>query len=929
MKKSLIVVLIAIFGAVAAYIWFTKDEIVFSKETSLYKAVPVTAPVFVELSSLKAIPLKNQGIQELSAIPACSWLMKNVNALSHTIAEKEDVPRQWGKRPFIVAFDFVGEKRLEAILISKIKSSGEFKGMESLLNHITGIPNIPAPKIKKYSGYKIFSITDKKGNKLHYCAADGLFLLSAEPILIEKSLRQLNSENLTSIRNFNRVNKTVTAQSDVAWYINHELFPELPALLSSQKNRDAKNEFGEIQRTNPRKEVLKTSNYAGWSELDMAFHDNRISLNGITTADDSLNHFITVFRAQEPQACLAAKILPRNTSCYLSFSFSDAGRFFEKLSTYFARTKTFYKREEALKKMEKRLGKNSRKIWRNMVKKQVIGAITNVSGNGDKSSLFIFPLNSRKENQQQFTGLLKNYARRKKIEFSSLSKNILVGHGNSYTVYHFPYPSFPGIWLGDAFRFAKANYATFYNDYLVFASSEKVMRQYISSMEQGNTLDEKHSYSALKKTMENKTNISFYADVNRLYALKETLFNADVCKNIERNSETLLKFNALSWQMLSEDNVYFNALNIGFNGATDDVNADGEALWTCNLGAPVYLKPQIVLNHNNKLKEIIVQDEDNKLHLLTSAGKQLWSIPVKGNILSEIHQVDVYRNGKLQYLFNTKDKLYLIDRNGNNVSGFPVVFQSKATNGVNVFDYDNNRKYRYFVACENRKIYAFDQKGKLVSGWNPARTESAVTTPVQHFRVNSKDYIVFKDASKVYMLNRRGEKRVNVSARFENSDNPLVLNLNGTPKIVATDKNGNVFYLFFNGKYKEKKVGKFSVNHFFNVCDLEGNKIPDFVFVDNNKLKVVDENGKAVYDYKFNNKINARPDIYSFPAGEKMIGVTNHTENHIYLFTPSGKPYNDFPLTGCSRFSIGTLSPGQLNLLVGNKDGDLIAYRLR
>ena len=156
------------------------------------------------------------------------------------------------------------------------------------------------------------------------------------------------------------------------------------------------------------------------------------------------------------------------------------------------------------------------------------------------------------------------------------------------------------------------------------------------------------------------------------------------------------------------------------------------------------------------------QDTQNNLLQVTGSGRIRWSIPVPGPVLSEVHQLDFYSNGRLQYLFNTKDKLYLIDRDGNNVAPFPLNLPSPATNGVNVFDYDNNRRYRYFLAGEDKKIYAFDQNGKKLSGWNFDKTDDEVTTPVQHFRVDGKDYIVFKDKSTIYMQDRQGEKRISV-----------------------------------------------------------------------------------------------------------------------------------------------------------------------
>jgi uncharacterized protein YjiK len=116
-------------------------------------------------------------------------------------------------------------------------------------------------------------------------------------------------------------------------------------------------------------------------------------------------------------------------------------------------------------------------------------------------------------------------------------------------------------------------------------------------------------------------------------------------------------------------------------------------------------------------REIVFQDEQHNLVQVSSSGRIRWSIPVSGPVLSDIHQIDFFKNGRFQYLFNTAGKIFLIDRNGNNVQGFPITLASPATNGVSVFDYDKNRNYRYFVACEDRKIHAFDHAGKPINGW--------------------------------------------------------------------------------------------------------------------------------------------------------------------------------------------------------------------
>ena len=53
-----------------------------------------------------------------------------------------------------------------------------------------------------------------------------------------------------------------------------------------------------------------------------------------------------------------------------------------------------------------------------------------------------------------------------------------------------------------------------------------------------------------------------------------------------------------------------------------------------------------------------------------------------------------YRDRFLQhagvcYLFNTAQQIWVVDKSGNNIEGFPLKLQSPATNGVAVVDFDD------------------------------------------------------------------------------------------------------------------------------------------------------------------------------------------------------------------------------------------------
>ena len=146
--------------------------------------------------------------------------------------------------------------------------------------------------------------------------------------------------------------------------------------------------------------------------------------------------------------------------------------------------------------------------------------------------------------------------------------------------------------------------------------------------------------------------------------------------------------------------------------------------------------------------------------------------------------------------------------------------------------------------------------------------------------------------------------------------------------MIATSRDGDVFYLFFDGKFAQTKPGKFSSDHSFKVDDINGDGKPEFVFIDEDELFVFDEDGDKIFSEEFDLNL-LEVNLYALSATKKMIGVTDADENEIYLFDAAGKQYEGFPLSGNSEFAIGKLqNGGSLNLVVGDEDGNLLCYEL-
>ncbi len=332
-----------------------------------------------------------------------------------------------------------------------------------------------------------------------------------------------------------------------------------------------------------------------------------------------------------------------------------------------------------------------------------------------------------------------------------------------------------------------------------------------------------------------------------------------------------------------------------------------------NLDSDIMGAPQFFSNHRTGGKDIVVQDMSNTLHLLSSNGKVLWSKQLQGPKLGEVQEVDILRNGKKQLAFTTKNKLHLIDRNGNDVAPFPIKFKDEVTQPLSVFDYDNNRKYR-FAIVQNKDVLLYDNKGKLVTGFKFKGADSKIVLPAQHIRMSNKDYIlVAEEKGILHILSRVGKSRISVGKRFKFSDIPIA-------------EEGSKFVVITSEKTKESisQSGKVSSQK-LNVSDSYSFKIKfkTKVTLDDNLLRI---NGKLV-ELPFG--------IYTEPAlfrakRATYITITETQENKVYIYNTSGELISGFPVYGASTAELVAVNRAKtMRLLVSGETNEIILYEVQ
>ena len=316
--------------------------------------------------------------------------------------------------------------------------------------------------------------------------------------------------------------------------------------------------------------------------------------------------------------------------------------------------------------------------------------------------------------------------------------------------------------------------------------------------------------------------------------------------------------------------------------------------------------PTFVNNYRTGKKNIIFQDADLNLILLDLNEEIIFEKKLGSKIISEIFQVDLYKNKRLQFVFLTDEEFIVLDIKGNFVKKIKLE-KSNSNKFLSVFDYDKNRNYR-FIIQNGRSLKMLDRKFKIVKGFKKTKLKSEILKKLKHIRIYNKDYLTIIDKSgSPQILDRRGNIRIKLPKKFNVEQNNFYINsgnlitINTLNQLVNIQLDGTITYkqlpdekhLIFANKNNLliKSQGKISINNNdFNIP--YGNYTGLNIFEKKDKtyyyIRDIDKNKSFLFD---ENKIIAGFPIFSksdidvsFEKNQDLITLKGD-DNEILLYT--------------------------------------------
>ncbi len=147
-----------------------------------------------------------------------------------------------------------------------------------------------------------------------------------------------------------------------------------------------------------------------------------------------------------------------------------------------------------------------------------------------------------------------------------------------------------------------------------------------------------------------------------------------------------------------------------------------------------------VQNFTTGQTNYLYQNDHLSICLNDENGKGVWGIPFKEPLCGRVQNIDYYNNQKIQFLFCAGDKLYLLDRLGHWVAGFPVSLGKPVLLGPDAYDFTGAGGYTVMVLHKDNSLERYNLHGQKPEGWKGIRAPETVKNLPELLETKGKKY---------------------------------------------------------------------------------------------------------------------------------------------------------------------------------------------
>jgi hypothetical protein len=888
-------------SAIYGYFYFKQVK---TPLTPVLKAIPTDAVCITEAHNFtetwKSFSVENAIWKELLSVDAFMDLNHKINFFDSVFVHGEKVLNIDEHTKIYLSVHADTAQGVDFLLAFNIPLTAEKRAVNEIIEQ--AIPVMYTKSDTLVAGIAVHQYSLRDGKKFYYYLNNTVFALSYSPDLIEKSARTLVANaSLLQNKSFTKVLKTAGTESAANVFVNFKNLSGIMPQYLSDENKSFINAM---------------SNFAQWISMDLNLKNDIITMNGFSYSIDSLNDYLSLFKNQKAPKIEITNLIPLNTAFFSYTGISDGQKFLKDFKKFNSSTPEHEMHAKQLKVIESKYGIDLDYFFNSWIGNEMAAVITESYGEKYAPEQYaIFKTRDINQALKSFNELAQSIHVNAAVE---TNEEIQSEEYREYKLSKLDLPAFLPLIFGKAYPAFSQHYYTAINNYIVIAQSASSLRSLINFYSAGRTLNNDRHYLKFSESLSESSNFFVYSAVARSPKLYANQLEKSLAKTVEKNSSLFRKFQSLALQFKSSGDLFYNNLCLKYNPV---YKPEFNTLWDIELDTTFLTAPFLAINLLDSTDLFAIQDASFNVHLFDHNGKRLWSKSIGEKIIGKIHQVHANKAGNYRMAFVTEKHFYMINEEGDFPDNFPVTLKANATTGLGYINFNEKEKPLLLVACDNLSIYNYKTNGEIDTDWKTDHLKDTLRGQFVPFTCDGRDMICFADEGKnLRLIDKRGNWIVKFKEKLPALHrNVFYLDIKkslNTSAVIVSDNEGVVYRYNFKGVFdKFELMPKVSKNYFFTYADIDSDGKGDYIFVDNNRLNVLNKDKTIKFDFTFNSEINAPAQLVQLNDSTNKLAVSTGDEG-LFVFDSNGSLNRGISLAGKAPVCVTSIDNGKFYFAV-------------
>ncbi|TDQ27610.1 DUF3352 domain-containing protein [Tenacibaculum caenipelagi] len=482
-------------------------------------------------------------------------LSEGLNNLDETFKAKKEIIDFIGERNLVISVHVFSTKRYGLLYIADLQKLSKLIFLKRAISKLAEDDYKVTKRV--YKEHEIIELYNKETREtLHLSFIKNQFVASYTHLLVEKSIDQYLNPVIGRDINFLEIKKKTDTDGFFNIYLQHKYLKDFLSCFTNSSNLDLLN-----------KEAFF---YTG---LDISIKEGVIvQATGYTNVDSNSQTYLKVLQKSGVGKRSVAKIAPKNTSLYLSFTFDDFKTFNHNLETLQQENPADFKiYSDQLAMVEDKLNINISEHIYSWIGSEIalIHFNTELSKN-KKDIAAIIKADDIEDAKENLQFVLSKIKENTPLKYKQINYR-------GYPINFFDLKGFFKMLAGNMFSKMEKPYFTIIDDFVVFSTSPNTIKEIINNHLIGYTLESSENFDDFNDLFEKKSSVFAYINTPNSYKDLLSLVDNKTRHQLQKNKPYIACFSQIGMQLVASDELFESNISFAFEDPKNiDISTEKE-----------------------------------------------------------------------------------------------------------------------------------------------------------------------------------------------------------------------------------------------------------------------------------------------------------------------------------------------------------------